>query len=75
MSLPTAPPIYDQNNEQITREAIQNALDIITQSQTSGYVAITPVENRSIDANTISLTNLGQVVATLILDLQTKGIV
>lgn len=75
MSLPTAPPIYDQNNEQITREAIQNALDIITQSQTSGYVAITPVENRSIDANTISLTNLGQVVASLILDLQTKGIV
>ena len=75
MSLPTAPPSYDQGNEQMTREAVQTALDFIVQSQTSSYTVVTPTENRSIDANTISLTNLGQVVATLIRDLQTKGIV
>lgn len=74
--LPIATPAYDRDNEQRTRTDIQRAIERIT---LPAPVYRTPEtllngEQRTID-NASDPTHIREVLATLIKDLQAKGIV
>lgn len=54
---------------------IQRELDRLSTPISGGYTVTNATEDRAYDADTVAVAELADVVATLIDDLQTKGVI